>query len=391
MSELIKINGIGRPPRRTAVTATAPATAPATAVVESEQASTAPEMRPASNGNHAGERKAQSNAELLAELAACEFDAAHPPKPPVALYTLASSVIATPENIGTLYAAKSTGKSAVIGAMIASTMGERERDYLRFASSNPDKLAVLHFDTEQCHYDHDQLIERSLKRAGLTREQKPDWLYSYRLVTETHAHAWEMIKAAVGRAWREHGGIHSIFLDGVADLVGSVNDEEKSNEFVASLHALAIAMHTWILCVIHLNPGSPFKTRGHLGSQLTRKSETNLQLTKVGEITTIWSDQQRHAPIPKATGPCFEWREAAGMQMSADTRRDFKDAEERQELENAVKEVFSKHARLSRIDFRESLQKSRRLSRSEAYKKVSKCLQLGIIKRSGSKSYEKAT
>ena len=90
------------------------------------------------------------------------------------------------------------------------------------------------------------------------------------------------------------------------------------------------------------NPGSDFKTRGHLGSQLERKSETNLRLEKDDdEISVIWADKNRRAPIPKKSAPCFQWDDGAGMHVSvqnpsetkAEAKSDAKRAAMRQEAE----------------------------------------------------------
>lgn len=78
----------------------------------------------------------------------------------------------------------------------------------------------------------------------------------------------------------QFGGVHSVWLDGVADAVKSPNDEQEAIPLVRRLHGLAIKHRCTIVCILHLNPGSDFKSRGHLGSQLEQKAETVLQLKK---------------------------------------------------------------------------------------------------------------
>ena len=114
-----------------------------------------------------------------------------------------------------------------------------------------------------------------------------------------------------------HGGIHSVIIDGVADLVLDVNDAEECNGIVAELHAQAIRYDCAILCVIHKNPGTE-KVRGHLGSQIERKAETNLSLEKEDEVTVVWSAKQRRAPIDKKTGPRFRWDDDLKMHVTAE-------------------------------------------------------------------------
>ncbi|HZM06246.1 MAG TPA: hypothetical protein VFC44_24865 [Candidatus Saccharimonadales bacterium] len=54
---------------------------------------------------------------------------------------------------------------------------------------------------------------------------------------------------------------------------------------------------------------------GRDDESIYRKSET-LRLDKIDGVTTIWSDKQRRAPIPKAAGPCFQRSDEAGMHVS---------------------------------------------------------------------------
>ena len=383
-------NGIGRPARMATNAVSLPVVEAAEPVAE------AAPLRPAAGNGSLVDRRAAGRekyyAELLAMMEERRFDATKPPPPPRSIYTLGGTVIGTPGNLGTITAAKSAGKSAVIGAMLASTMGERKRDYLGFGSENPPGLAVLHYDTEQAKYDAWHVGDSALKRAGLKPEEQPAWLYSYRLTGLSHSDAWLVIKMTVRLAADQCKGIHSILIDGVADLVANVNDAEECNAFVADLHALAIEYDCWVCGVIHFNPGTE-KTRGHLGSQLERKAETNLRLDKdkEDEITTIWSNKQRHAPILKSNGPCFVWSEQAGMHVSAESRRALKEEEEREALSALVGKLISGGGSKALAEVKEMLKKSLGISRSTADRKVAKMLSLGILKKVGTKLCELAT
>lgn len=256
-------------------------------------------------GQAAKEEKG-SEPDLGAILAAARFNDAKPPPPPVALFSLAGHTIATAENLMVVQAKMKAGKSAAIGAMIASTM-QPTGDCLWFASANPEGYAVLHFDTEQSSFDHYNLITRSLRRAG--RVRPPEWLYSYHIKGQSIATARALVAEAVARAADQCGGVHSCTVDGIADLCADVNDAAESNALVAEMEALAMKFKTLIVCVLHENHGSDSgKTRGHLGSQLARKAETNLRLEKNAEGTTImFADTSRSVHITKKQAPGFKW------------------------------------------------------------------------------------
>jgi hypothetical protein len=252
---------------------------------------------------------------LQDKLAARMFSAATKPVEPTQCYVLAGVGISTSGNLATLAAQAKQGKTAIIGAAIASTFAEPGSDCLSITSTNEKGLAVVHLDTEQSPFDHWTLVDRAIRRAGAGAT--PAWLNSYCGTGLSLVELRQAIRLSLDRAAQKFGGIHSFILDGAADCVADVNDPAESNDFVAELHALAIQYNCPIIGVIHLNPGSEFKTRGHLGSQLERKAETNLRLEKDADgVSVLWADKNRRAPILKKSGPRFAWSNEHNMHVS---------------------------------------------------------------------------
>jgi hypothetical protein len=258
---------------------------------------------------------------LYASLDARKFDVKSPPPPAVKVVKLGGVCIATQGNIQGVQAPAKAGKTALLGALIASAMNS-EADCFGLEAENPRGLAVVHFDTEQSPQDHFRVVQKALTRAQQT--EQPGWLKSYCLTDLAIDERRASIAAEMERAQQEHGGILFVILDGIADFITSPNDDKESFAFVAELHALAIRYSTCVFVVIHENPSSENnKTRGHLGSQLERKAETNLCLQKdADDVTTVFSTRSRNASIPKASGPRFMFSEALGMHVSCGTQKD---------------------------------------------------------------------
>jgi hypothetical protein len=82
-----------------------------------------------------------------------------------------------------------------------------------------------------------------------------------------------------GIQYYEYGGIHLVVINGIADLIDGVNDEEKSVALIDELFRLAGIYKTCIICVLHLSP-SGYKLRGHLGSEVQRKAAGILCIEK---------------------------------------------------------------------------------------------------------------
>lgn len=335
-------------------------------------------------------RPKSPSAETLALLQERRFDSTAPPPKIRPVYSLNGIVIATPGNLVAITAGIKTGKTAVIGAMAASPMTKSHTaDMLGFTSTNPKAFGLLHFDTEQSRDDHWRQGNCILKRAGLS--DRPPWFHSYCLTGLDFGQALECIREAIQQARKAHEGIHSVLLDGVADLVPDVNDPSYSNRFVAELHALAIDLDCPIIGAMHFNPGGD-KLRGHLGSQLERKAETNLRLDKAADgVTTIWSDKQRRAPIPKSTGPCFQWNDKASMHVTVKTRQASKEEAEKEELTVLAEEVFAGRAAMRSSELQATVRISLKVSPSTAERKVRRMRQLRVIKKTAAGFYTLAT
>jgi hypothetical protein len=263
-----------------------------------------------------------SQADKQARLAAHRVQNAQPPKEPTTRLYLADKPIATPGNIVTLISKAKTGKTAALGAAVASiiaaTTNTLDRDTFKFRSSNPMGHAVIVIDTEQSRYDAWQCYQRTLKRAG--DDADPPWLHHYALVGYTAGELREATELALKHGMDKHGGVFILIIDGVADLAASVNDEAECNGLVSWIRKLTVDYDAPAICVIHSNEAkmSGDDGRGHLGKQLTRKAESNLLLKKTGEVTVITSEKQRKAPITEADGVAFAWSDKAGRHVICD-------------------------------------------------------------------------
>lgn len=172
-----------------------------------------------------------------------------------------------------------------------------------------------------------------------------------------------------------------MLIDGVADLVHDVNEPGECCDLVGWLHNLAIQLNCPIICVIHLNPGQGAKTRGHLGSQLERKAETNLRLEKNGETTVAWSEMNRRASIPKTEGARFRWSEGDQMHMSLAFIQDSNAAESRRGLAKFAEGLFKDAGKeeLSWTELVSQIAAKAGITKSGARKRLETMKEAGVI------------
>ena len=72
-------------------------------------------------------------------------------------------------------------------------------------------------------------------------------------------------------------------------LQASANDEEEAVRLIEWLHGLAQKYNTVIISVVH-TAGIPEKVRGHIGSELTRKSSA---------VIDIETDRKKNCSVVK--------------------------------------------------------------------------------------------
>ena len=324
-------------------------------------------------------------------LDARRFDWENRPPRPVPLFRIRENAISTAGNITVLAAQAKAGKSALLGGMIAAALNPNasEGDTLGVSSCGAGSKAIIHFDTEQSTFDHDAVVRLALQRAGLTNQ--PTSLRSYCLTDVSVGERLEMMRFELERAHRECGGIFAVFLDGVGDLVRNPNDPDESFAFVGELHRLAIQYDCAFIVVLHENPSAAdsAKTRGHLGSHLERKAETNLRLMKTDEVTTVWTDRgARHCNIPKAAGIRFAYSQVERRHCLMESANDARSQAAADELAAFTASVFDGHPELSWSELVNRIVSMKKLSVGGARKRIEKMSELRLIRKNLLHKYE---
>lgn len=244
-----------------------------------------------------------------------------PPQEPVTLLSFKGQSLATAENIQAILGQAKAGKTAVVSAVLASFMNPTG-DCLGFSGCNASEGAVIHLDFEQSAWHFHQLLEVTLKRAGWS--YPPPWLRAFILKDLDINIRMEALEFEIKRAQKLFGAVTCVILDGLADLLLGVNDEKESLFMVSKIEKLAVTYHCAIFCVLHENPGQASalsgKMRGHLGSQLERKAESNIRVDKDSDnISCIWVEKGRTASVPKSCGHKFSWNEEQHMHLTIES------------------------------------------------------------------------
>lgn len=243
---------------------------------------------------------------------------------PIPAIEIQGKCISSAGNITTILGQSKAGKSALIAAGIAGSLNSSgsEIDTLGLNLTPANGKLVLHIDSEQSTSNHQGSGDNILKRAGL--ESRPVNFVSLCFTGFSVKQANAEFNLALQFFGDLFGGVHSIWIDGPGDFVNSVNDETECKALVDSLSAKADTYNCPVICILHYNPGSDVKGRGHLGSMLERKSESVISVTIKGNTSIVEAKLLRNAggftPITFQYSTSAEYHVSTGLSENKQDR-----------------------------------------------------------------------
>lgn len=196
-------------------------------------------------------------------------------KPPVCLEVHRegnASTIATLGNISMLIGKAKQGKTfAVSMALAAASKDALFQGTLRACLPEGQK-GILLFDTEQGNYHAQRVLKRICQMLEV---EEPANLSVHALRKYTPAERLGIIEHAIYNT----SGIGLVVIDGIRDLITSINDEDQATMITSKLLKWTAERNIHIITVLHMNKGDQ-NARGHLGSELTNKCETVISVGK---------------------------------------------------------------------------------------------------------------
>lgn len=134
------------------------------------------------------------------------------------------------------------------------------------------KNTVLYIDTEQARHHVYKAFKRVLALSGIEPDQP---FKAYCLRKYTPVKRLKMVEHLIYHT----PGLKMVVIDGIRDLVTSINDEEQATMMASNLLRWTEEKSIHIICVLHQNKTDQ-NARGHLGTELQNKAETVLSVSK---------------------------------------------------------------------------------------------------------------
>jgi hypothetical protein len=227
--------------------------------------------------------------DLSLELSKCEIKSTDVILPPQVALKIGDAIVGTLGNILSIIGKAKSRKSFFIGMAISASITKNKVFSILSNELPKDKSRVLYFDTEQHKYD----VQIALKRiCTITGIKEPENLNVFGLRSKNPMERLELIEHAVYNT----PNLGIVFIDGIKDLITSINDEEQATMIVSKLMKWSEEQNILIITVLHQNKGDN-NARGHIGTEQNNKAQTVLTVTKSSDndmVSIVKADMCRY-------------------------------------------------------------------------------------------------
>jgi len=129
---------------------------------------------------------------------------------------------------------------------------------------------ILFIDTEQSDWH----VQKAAKRiCSLIGQRSPSKLHMYRFRSLSPSERLIYTQELIAKT----PNLGLVIIDGIRDLITSINDESESCGIASNLLKWSEDYNIHIVTILHENPSND-KARGHLGTELSNKAETVIQI-----------------------------------------------------------------------------------------------------------------
>jgi hypothetical protein len=175
-------------------------------------------------------------------------------------------------NISTIIGKAKSRKSFSLALVVAAAL-KNEELFNKISGDLPESQRnVLYFDTEQGSYHVQLAIKRICELAQVTN---PPNLIVYGLRSKSPDERLKLVEYAIQNTPQ----IGFVVIDGIKDLITSINDEEQATMITSKLMKWSEEKNIHIVNILHQNKGNDH-ARGHIGTELQNKSESVFSVTK---------------------------------------------------------------------------------------------------------------
>ncbi|MCU0438824.1 MAG: hypothetical protein MUC49_13065 [Raineya sp.] len=169
------------------------------------------------------------------------------------------------------------GKTSVASVMLSVCLTPNPNfDTLGMSGKYCEGKTIIYIDSEQSKRSSKNILERIKRNLDIEKAPENLFLYNFRHFGN------EELKKAFEMLLEYHKDVFLWFLDGISDMVKSVNNEEEASFLIKEyLNSKVEEKNTAMILFLHENSASGNeKMRGHLGSEAQRKCYSTISISK---------------------------------------------------------------------------------------------------------------
>lgn len=217
-------------------------------------------------------------------------------EPPVEVLRIGHAIWGTTGNFSAVIG-KAKSRKTFLVTMALAALSHNSAVCDIFAKLPDGREKVLFFDTEQSAWHVRQIVNRVKHLANLTTQELAKNLHIYQL---REAENVQQRKDFIRQVIYSTPGIGIVIIDGIRDLVRSINDEGEASDMVCNLMQWSSELDIHIVAVLHTNKNDA-NARGHIGTELMNKAETALMVEKNQmdeDISIVTAEYSRNKEFP---------------------------------------------------------------------------------------------
>ena len=186
------------------------------------------------------------------------------------------------------------GKTMLTSIFVSALLGTEKSTELD-VRGREENLSILYFDTEQHPRNTKRIMLRINAMRGVAANTPIEGISFFAIRELSIQHRINFI---LDKIKTHHPDV--VIIDGIRDMVQSINDEAECNNIIQLLTSIAMYENIAILCVLHKNKNKLDDTmRGHLGAELENKSSSIWEVSRNGNIVTVDETHARNEPTEK--------------------------------------------------------------------------------------------
>lgn len=189
--------------------------------------------------------------------------------------------ISYPRTINVIQGKADVHKSRLAETICSALIKKESWDtnVLHFRKNTQQAVSICYVDTERNLTEQfPYALQQILKKAGYQREDTPKDFDYISLLQVPRKDRFFALTSYIKRVKQMYAGHVIIILDVITDCIQDFNKSSDSMQLIDLMNDSINSEDVTFLALIHENPGSADKARGHLGTELLNKATTAIQI-----------------------------------------------------------------------------------------------------------------